>query len=120
METCSRCRGIRVHDPVETPFTMAWNTHFPFRPLVTGRCRAPEVPLGTSRRCAERRIFHGVREAFSLTLMRCLIVGGTRVIGPHVVRRLHMRGWNIAVLHRGLHLAAPPANVLRIIDDCAG
>src|ERR1019366_10739835 len=27
METCSRCRGIRVHDPVETPFTMAWNTH---------------------------------------------------------------------------------------------
>jgi hypothetical protein len=26
METCSRCRGIRVHDPVETPFTMAWNT----------------------------------------------------------------------------------------------
>jgi hypothetical protein len=31
-----------------------------------------------------------------------------------------MRGWNIAVLHRGLHLAALPANVLRIIDDCAG
>ena len=52
--------------------------------------------------------------------MRCLIIGGTRVIGPHVVRRLHMRGWNIAVLHRGLHLAALPANVLRIIDDCAG
>jgi hypothetical protein len=27
METCSHCRGIRVHDPVETPFTIAWNTH---------------------------------------------------------------------------------------------
>ena len=27
METCSRCRGIRVHDPVETVFTIAWNTH---------------------------------------------------------------------------------------------
>jgi hypothetical protein len=27
METCSRCRGIRVHDPVETLFTVAWNTH---------------------------------------------------------------------------------------------
>jgi hypothetical protein len=26
METCSRCRGIRVHDPVETLFTIAWNT----------------------------------------------------------------------------------------------
>ena len=28
METCSRCRGIRVHDPVETPFTIAWNTQW--------------------------------------------------------------------------------------------
>ena len=27
METCSRCRGIHVHDPVETLFTIAWNTH---------------------------------------------------------------------------------------------
>jgi hypothetical protein len=26
VETCSRCRGIRVHDPVETLFTIAWNT----------------------------------------------------------------------------------------------
>ncbi len=26
METCSRCRGIRVHDPVESLFTIAWNT----------------------------------------------------------------------------------------------
>jgi hypothetical protein len=26
METRSRCRGIRVHDPVETLFTIAWNT----------------------------------------------------------------------------------------------
>jgi citrate lyase beta subunit len=26
MESCSRCRGIRVHDPVETLFTIAWNT----------------------------------------------------------------------------------------------
>jgi hypothetical protein len=26
METCSRCRGIRVQDPVETLFTIAWNT----------------------------------------------------------------------------------------------
>jgi hypothetical protein len=27
MESCSRCRGIRVHDPVEILFTIAWNTH---------------------------------------------------------------------------------------------
>ena len=31
METCSRCRGIRVHDPVETPFTIAWNTQLRVR-----------------------------------------------------------------------------------------
>ena len=28
MESCSRCRGIRVHDPVETLFTIAWNTQY--------------------------------------------------------------------------------------------
>jgi mannose-6-phosphate isomerase-like protein (cupin superfamily) len=27
VERRSRCRGIRVHHPVETPFTIAWNTH---------------------------------------------------------------------------------------------
>ena len=27
VERCSRCRGIRVHHPAETLFTIAWNTH---------------------------------------------------------------------------------------------
>jgi nucleoside-diphosphate-sugar epimerase len=50
-----------------------------------------------------------------------LIVGGTRVIGPYVVRKLlQLREWNIAVLHRGLHVAAFPANVQRITDESAG
>jgi len=52
--------------------------------------------------------------------MRCLIVGGTRIIGPHVVRRLHARGWDIAVLHRGVHRAVLPEGVLRIADESAG
>src|SRR5262245_57468213 len=39
--------------------------------------------------------------------MRCLVIGGTRMIGPRVVRRLHERGWDIAVLHRGSHPAPP-------------
>lgn len=52
--------------------------------------------------------------------MRCLIIGGTRVIGPYVVRKLQMRGWNVAVLHRGIHVAALPANVQRFTDDFAG
>jgi nucleoside-diphosphate-sugar epimerase len=52
--------------------------------------------------------------------MRCLIVGGTRIIGPHVVRELLLRGWNVAVLHRGVHLTPLPANVQRITDESAG
>lgn len=52
--------------------------------------------------------------------MRCLIVGGTRIIGPYVVRRLHARGWDIAVLHRGVHRAVLPEGVLRIADESAG
>jgi nucleoside-diphosphate-sugar epimerase len=52
--------------------------------------------------------------------MRCLIVGGTRIIGPHVVRQLLLHGWNVAVLHRGVHLTPLPANVQRITDESAG
>jgi nucleoside-diphosphate-sugar epimerase len=36
------------------------------------------------------------------------------------VRELLLHGWNVAVLHRGIHLAALPANVQRITDDSAG
>jgi nucleoside-diphosphate-sugar epimerase len=52
--------------------------------------------------------------------MRCLIIGGTRVIGPYVLRKLVLRGWSVAVLHRGVHAAALPAGVQRFIDECAG
>jgi nucleoside-diphosphate-sugar epimerase len=53
--------------------------------------------------------------------MRCLIVGGTRFIGPYVVRKLlQLREWNIAVLHRGIHVTPLPANIQRITDESAG
>jgi nucleoside-diphosphate-sugar epimerase len=52
--------------------------------------------------------------------MRCLIIGGTRVIGPYVVKKLQLSGWNVAVLHRGIHEAALPANVQRFTDEFAG
>ena len=52
--------------------------------------------------------------------MRCLIIGGTRVIGPHVVRRLHARGWDITLLHRGFHQFALPAGVREITEGSAG
>jgi nucleoside-diphosphate-sugar epimerase len=52
--------------------------------------------------------------------MRCLVVGGTRVIGPYVVRRLCALGWDVAILHRGIHHSVLPASVLRILDNSAG
>jgi nucleoside-diphosphate-sugar epimerase len=33
--------------------------------------------------------------------MRILVIGGTRFIGPAVVRRLHGMGHHVTVLHRG-------------------
>jgi nucleoside-diphosphate-sugar epimerase len=52
--------------------------------------------------------------------MRCLIIGGTRVIGPHVVRRMHARGWDVTLLHRGVHQFELPAGVREIRDGSAG
>src|SRR5262245_47477494 len=39
--------------------------------------------------------------------MRCLVVGGTRMIGPRVIKRLQQRGWEVAAVHRGVHVAPP-------------
>ncbi len=33
--------------------------------------------------------------------MRVLIIGGTRFIGPQVVKQLIVRGWDVTVFHRG-------------------
>lgn len=52
--------------------------------------------------------------------MRCLVIGGTRVIGPYVVRQLQQCGWSVAVLHRGIHVAALPPDVRRFTDEFAG
>ena len=49
-------------------------------------------------------------QAHSLYRMRCLIIGGTRAIGPYVVGSLHLRGWNVAVLHRGIHACGASGN----------
>ncbi|MGA7824977.1 MAG: NAD-dependent epimerase/dehydratase family protein [Steroidobacteraceae bacterium] len=52
--------------------------------------------------------------------MRILVVGGTRFIGPRVVRRLVGAGHTVAVFHRGQHEIALPAAVQRIKDPRAG
>ena len=52
--------------------------------------------------------------------MRVLIVGGTRFIGPRVIRRLVEGGQQVAVLHRGQHIASLPASVQVFVDPQAG
>lgn len=46
--------------------------------------------------------------------MKILVIGGTRFIGPHVVRRLAAAGHRIAVFHRGQHTSTLPDGVMRI------
>jgi nucleoside-diphosphate-sugar epimerase len=49
--------------------------------------------------------------------MRILIIGGTRFIGPHVVRRLCASGHEIALFHRGQTQADLAAGVRHILGD---
>jgi nucleoside-diphosphate-sugar epimerase len=49
--------------------------------------------------------------------MRILVIGGTRFIGPRVVRRLAKNGHEVAVFYRGEHEAAIPASI-RKFKDC--
>lgn len=43
--------------------------------------------------------------------MRVLVLGGTGLTGPHVVRRLHRLGHEVTVYHRGQHAADLPRPV---------
>lgn len=55
-----------------------------------------------------------------LVLMRCLVVGGTRFIGPRVIRALHAQGWDVMALHRGQHSADLPPDVRIVRSPDAG
>lgn len=52
--------------------------------------------------------------------MNILVVGGTRFIGPRVVRSLAALGHRVAVFHRGEHRCALPASVREIVDPRGG
>jgi nucleoside-diphosphate-sugar epimerase len=49
--------------------------------------------------------------------MHILIIGGTRFIGPFVVRELHDAGHRVTVFHRGRSKAEMPGDVEHIIGD---
>lgn len=49
--------------------------------------------------------------------MRALVIGGTRFIGPYVVRQLHEQGHQVTVFHRGRSQADLPESVAYIHGD---
>jgi nucleoside-diphosphate-sugar epimerase len=51
--------------------------------------------------------------------MRILVIGGTKFIGPHVVRQLAAQGHSVTVYHRGQTEADLPATVRHVHDPAA-
>lgn len=49
--------------------------------------------------------------------MRILIIGGTRFMGPLVVRFLYEQGHEVTVFHRGQNQAAMPEGVRELLGD---
>jgi nucleoside-diphosphate-sugar epimerase len=52
--------------------------------------------------------------------MRVLVIGGTKFIGPHVVRQLADQGYDVTVYHRGEHNIELPEAVREIRSPSAG
>jgi nucleoside-diphosphate-sugar epimerase len=52
--------------------------------------------------------------------MRILVIGGTRFIGPRVVRLLARQGHQVTVFHRGQHATPLPPGVARLTHPDAG
>lgn len=52
--------------------------------------------------------------------MNILLIGGTRFIGPYVVRQLLERGHDVTVYHRGEHDGALPSSVRHVRHPQAG
>ncbi len=52
--------------------------------------------------------------------MHCLVIGGTRFIGPRVVAALDTAGWQVTVAHRGEHRTPLPPGVRELTDPSFG
>jgi nucleoside-diphosphate-sugar epimerase len=59
------------------------------------------------------------KRCVSSRLMRVLVLGGTRFVGPHVVRNLVQHGHEVLVFHRGTGAVDPPDGVASVIGDLA-
>ena len=49
--------------------------------------------------------------------MRVLVIGGTRFIGPPVVRRLHAQGHDVTLFHRSKSAVELPEDIKHIFGD---
>lgn len=49
--------------------------------------------------------------------MQALVIGGTRNLGPGIVRTLVEKGYRVTVFHRGLTVTALPVGVERLLGD---
>jgi nucleoside-diphosphate-sugar epimerase len=49
--------------------------------------------------------------------MRILIIGGTRFMGPHIIKNLHAAGHEVAFFHRGQTSTELPEGVREILGD---
>lgn len=58
-----------------------------------------------------------IRRALSGLSMRVLILGGTKFLGPHVVRRLAERGHDVTIFHRGETEVELPSSIHHIHGD---
>jgi nucleoside-diphosphate-sugar epimerase len=61
----------------------------------------------------------GTDASFKTRLVQVLIIGGTKFIGPYVVRQLAAKGHIVTVFHRGEHEPVLPASVRHIHDLAA-
>ena len=79
--------------------------------------RRSYIPIHGLRFTVSRFTVPGSR--FTIPHMRILVLGGTKFVGPHVVRQLAARGHEITIFHRGVTETELPEGVHHIHGDFA-
>jgi nucleoside-diphosphate-sugar epimerase len=52
-----------------------------------------------------------------VTVLKALVIGGTGPTGPHIIEGLRSRGYEVAMLNRGVHRIPMPNEVEQIVGD---